>query len=939
MRNNVLQMKSIKFQSLLLDLILVLFLILMGAVSTLAQAPPSSNPTPESDRDDSSESPSVFLLLYVNSDGPADITLGFDSRVASTHNFVPVLSAALGCPLERWRYSHEEGYESTILYGQCHLPLKRTFFNRTGEIDLQPFKDLLKSEEDVVFSVNFSMPRYELFRCDPAPTGMPQPAANSTCFYTFEDASAAPHTLYFRFGYDSGRTFWRGCALSFLLLIPIALTFWFRRRALGIPEEAKPAVSFAYRRFLIWTALLGALVWWTAIDLLHAGEFLAFLLPSVSWNDAFITSILPWILLWFPPAIVYFVCLVLSSPMDALRGTKSTQGQILGRSFWAIARFMFPIPLACLAIAEMYHSPRISVVLLAGSFVAARIAQRRLARAYGLELHALSFGELRDRAFAIAQQAGAKLNQLYVLPTERIRMANAFAHAAHNIYLTDYLVNNLNRREVDAIIGHEVAHLQKKHIRWRLTLAFVAILAFVFGAAFLDYWVPPRLPSGPIFYGLLLLAIFFQSRRNEFAADAGAVKLTGDAEALITALAKLSRLNTMPIHWGKLDEKLLTHPSTLRRMKRLARIGGISEARLPELLSQSLARPADVYTIPASALPAGKAFSTQYKSRLAMRHGWIVIWTTVTLPGIVALLAQWANLAGAALWFAYLLGLVFTLGIDLALANFFPLRGLPQLERVIREKCAGERGSTGDCSGLFVSLAPDSTPRIYEGNWAWDLGFLQLTSGHLSYWGEEAHFALRRTEIIDVSIGLGPAGWFKNPSVYLSWRDPLGREGIFNLRPLHARSMREMAVKTCLLARDIQDWHRGLTPKPDSLFASASAAATAEMSGPPEFGQVTSRSPRTLARGQFLVRDFLLNTFVAVGIVILFGLRFPLLDSLASDSDSASFAPTGGGALYVLAVVWITRVFLLTPFWRMRDKRPSSDTAATSPSPIKVSQR
>lgn len=927
-------MKSSKGQWPSLYLVLVLLLVMWGAVSTLAQAPPSSSPPPESDSDDSSKGPSVFLFLDVERDGPADVTFIFDSRLSSRYNFVHVLSNVLSCPLEDWKYSREDGYENTTLQGQCYLPLQRTFFTRTGEIDLQPLKDLLRTGEGDDLTVNLSIPRSELLDCDPAPLGEPQTTAKSACPYFFEDASALPRTLHFRFGYDSGRTVWRGCALGFLLLIPIALTFWFRRRALGVPEEAKPAVSLAYRRFLIWTALLGTLVWWTAIDLLRSGEFIAFLLPSASWNDAILSSILPWVLLWFPPAIVYFLCLALSSPMDALRGAKSTQSQIVGRSFWAVARFMLPIPLVCLAIAEMFHSPRLAVLLFAGVFVAARLAQRGLARAYGLELHGLTSGELRDRTFAIAQAAGAKLNQLYVLPTERIRMANAFAHAANNIFLTDYLVNNLNRREVDAIIGHEVAHLQKKHIRWKLLLAFVAIIAFAFSGVFAESWLPPGFPSGPIFYALLLLAIFFQSRRNEFAADAGAVKLTGDAEAMITALVKLSRLNTMPMHWGKLDEKLLTHPSTLRRVKRLARLGGIPEARLPELLSQSLAVPVDVYPIPPGALPAGKVFSTQFKSRLAVKIAWIFILATATLPAIVAFAAQSANLTGTALWLTYLFGIVLTLTVNMALANFLPLRGHPELERALRKKCAAEGRSPEDGSSLFVGLSPDSTPRLYEGNWAWDLGFLSLTPEHLSYWGEEVRFVLQRSQIIDVSLGPGPAGWFKNPSVYLSWCDELGRESAFNLRPMRTRSMREMAAKTHLLARDIQNWRHGLAPQPDSLFASAPALAPAAVtSRAPAFGQVTSLAPRTLVRGHFLVRDFVLNTFIAVGLLILFGLRFPMLDSLVPGPDSASLNPTGGGALYVLVVVWLARAQLFIPFWRMREKKPSSGTAA-APSPV-----
>jgi hypothetical protein len=75
-------MKSLKCHAPFPVLVLVVFLVLWGAVSTLAQAPTSSIPTPESDSDDTAKAPSVFLLIDLDRDGPADVTFGFDSRLA-----------------------------------------------------------------------------------------------------------------------------------------------------------------------------------------------------------------------------------------------------------------------------------------------------------------------------------------------------------------------------------------------------------------------------------------------------------------------------------------------------------------------------------------------------------------------------------------------------------------------------------------------------------------------------------------------------------------------------------------------------------------------------------------------------------------------------------------------------------------------------------------
>src|SRR5207249_10138019 len=81
------------------------------------------------------------------------------------------------------------------------------------------------------------------------------------------------------------------------------------------------------------------------------------------------------------------------------------------------------------------------------------------------------------------------------------------------------------------------------------------------------------------FSGLYLLA-----RRFEFQADAGAVQLTGDPEAKITALLKVSHLNLMPVRWGKGSGVWMTHPSTLHRLERIGRLGGMPPARVHELI-------------------------------------------------------------------------------------------------------------------------------------------------------------------------------------------------------------------------------------------------------------------------------------------------------------------------------------------------------------------
>ena len=123
-----------------------------------------------------------------------------------------------------------------------------------------------------------------------------------------------------------------------------------------------------------------------------------------------------------------------SVPIHELRGVKRTKSEAIRQAFWGVGRFFIPFVLVVTAMGEMFESPRTAVVLFVATFVAARLAGKKLLQAYGLEFQAVSSGELRDRAFALAERGKAKLQQLYVLPTDHIRVANAFAHVGNNIF-------------------------------------------------------------------------------------------------------------------------------------------------------------------------------------------------------------------------------------------------------------------------------------------------------------------------------------------------------------------------------------------------------------------------------------------------------------------------------------------------------------------------
>src|ERR1700756_5257713 len=106
-------------------------------------------------------------------------------------------------------------------------------------------------------------------------------------------------------------------------------------------------------------------------------------------------------------------------------------------------------------------------VLALLSWVVLRSLQMHVSKSYP---HALTTGELRDRVFAIAKTAGVKITQIFILPSGKGQVANAYATGNQSVMFTDYLLQHLTKREVIAVAAHEVAHLQLGHVK-RLGLA------------------------------------------------------------------------------------------------------------------------------------------------------------------------------------------------------------------------------------------------------------------------------------------------------------------------------------------------------------------------------------------------------------------------------------------------------------------------------------
>ena len=192
--------------------------------------------------------------------------------------------------------------------------------------------------------------------------------------------------------------------------------------------------------------------------------------------------------------------------------------------------------------------------------------------------------------------AGIPPPKVYVVEDDEI---NAFAcgkdpkHAS--IAVTTGALKNLNRTELEGVVGHEISHITNYDIRFMTLVAvLVGLVAILSYMLLRSYWVTRKEERGKV--GLLILAGFLLailapivsrlvqamiSRRREFSADAGSAQLTRYPEGLASALEKILKINQGKMKVSEsishlfisdpnrspLDELFATHPPLEKRIK------------------------------------------------------------------------------------------------------------------------------------------------------------------------------------------------------------------------------------------------------------------------------------------------------------------------------------------------------------------------------------
>ncbi|EHP85023.1 Ste24 endopeptidase [Geobacter metallireducens RCH3] len=198
---------------------------------------------------------------------------------------------------------------------------------------------------------------------------------------------------------------------------------------------------------------------------------------------------------------------------------------------------------------------------------------------------------LEEEIRALCERAGLRVSRvMQVDASRRSRHSNAYFTGigrVKRIVLYDTLIRQMSHREILAVLAHEIGHWKKGHIRRRLILTEAGALAGSWFAWKLTGWegFPGLIGLTDASFAARLVILGFLgsivsspftplsswlSRRHEREADRFATDITGDAEALASALVKLSTENLSNLHPHPLYAAFYySHPPVVERVGRL----------------------------------------------------------------------------------------------------------------------------------------------------------------------------------------------------------------------------------------------------------------------------------------------------------------------------------------------------------------------------------
>jgi heat shock protein HtpX len=219
----------------------------------------------------------------------------------------------------------------------------------------------------------------------------------------------------------------------------------------------------------------------------------------------------------------------------------------------------------------------------------------------------------------LCRKAGMRLPALRIIETEVLNaFASGLSDGQYSVTLTRGLINELSDAELEGVIAHELTHIRNHDCRllvvatilvglvpmlhdivvkffWALVVGFLNIYRAIFsvipvpmvrGLVSVSYtmmfWAGKAAAYviGAVGHFCTLVIHYALSRKREFLADAGAIEITGDPDALISALRRVTCNSTVETKIEGIREMMFdsalaglfaTHPPVEQRIAAIER--------------------------------------------------------------------------------------------------------------------------------------------------------------------------------------------------------------------------------------------------------------------------------------------------------------------------------------------------------------------------------
>ncbi len=490
------------------------------------------------------------LEIGIDARGAAEV----HAKIVEPQNPAPLASAIerlAGCAFDNPKDREVEG--DWIFSGRC----AGAFFKRGllvgGRLDFAPLMEILTHAKVDRLEVTLRHPRSGFSQI--MDSGWTSETTAQSIEYTKTLAPAAQMPpVQLAFGYR---------LINFLpislLLFPVSLSLIMRWAALRARQTDPVVVWFTYWSLFGWMITGVWLLWIEGSAVLDCAALARFLL-----NDSPYAPLLQLSFYLVPPILVQLVCTVASGAVLARVGGEHWMLPVsMKHAFWHEPVTIWPVLCLWAGVASLalFNEFALGLACLAAAYAAHVVLVALWLRLQKLGRYELPPGDLRSRMIELALKAGVTLKEIYLLPAAEGRLSAPYMIRRGRLMLSDALLRALQKKETQAVLARELVHLRRHH---RAIVLGIAVVSLPLISRFSHLSLVAGLPwavRGPILVWITPVLLYLLWRRFERIADAEAIELTGDREALASGLAKIAQLNVIGFYWRKFEQRFFPNGS------------------------------------------------------------------------------------------------------------------------------------------------------------------------------------------------------------------------------------------------------------------------------------------------------------------------------------------------------------------------------------------